>query len=534
MLPATPSFERLALNRVTFGARPSELGEVAEIGWPAWVSQQLDPPAGDEPIVARHLASRTLHIRYAVQLPAGASPGWPAIDETRKLNYLGMPLPAIWEMVSKTEVSVAPNERTRIQQELNAATWIRNTHARYQVREFMADFWNNHFNIGRQEDVYASAALPVFDAEVVRPRALGNFRDLLEAVATSASMLRYLDNAASAANGPTENYVRELLELHTLGRDAYAGVEGFVAPPNVRVGDQRVTERFCDADIVQAARAFSGWTLEHGQDGPDGPLPFTGRFIYNPLQHSQRAGVFMGVDLAPYTAPMSQGRLVLDIVANHPMTAEFVCGKLCRRIFGDNPPQAVVTKAIESWLANRSQPDQIKRVVEVILRDPAIGQPPSKLRRPYEKLMAFFRVTEVIINGYDQAYMALSALGDGVFAWPTPEGRPDHDAHWLSRTANLEYWNLLFKLLQHPAFLTNFTNQMPADARGSAESVVEFWVGRMIGHRLRPEGMRALIDDAMGPIGAMAAFRSKGASNIENALRRLATFIAISPEFAMR
>src|SRR5690606_30299290 len=120
-----------------------------------------------------------------------------AVDERRGLNYLYADLASIWDMISKTEISIAPNERTRIQQELNAATWIRNAHARYQVREFMTDFWANHFNIGRQGDVYAAAALPVYDAQVIRPRVFGNFRDLLEAVATSAAMLRYLNNAAS-------------------------------------------------------------------------------------------------------------------------------------------------------------------------------------------------------------------------------------------------------------------------------------------------------------------------------------------------
>src|SRR5207302_1132074 len=103
-----------------------------------------------------------------------------------------------------------------------------------------------------------------YERNVIRPNALGKFRDLLEAVAKSPAMLFYLDNARSMADtthttlaqgggrkanlarframaalgrlnpeqmkrleqfakqvpqGLNENYGRELLELHTLGVD---------------------------------------------------------------------------------------------------------------------------------------------------------------------------------------------------------------------------------------------------------------------------------------------------------------------------
>ena len=55
--------------------------------------------------------------------------------------------------------------------------------------------------------------------DVIRANALGNFRTMLEAVAQSASMMYYLDNASNTRSGPNENFARELLELHTLGVD---------------------------------------------------------------------------------------------------------------------------------------------------------------------------------------------------------------------------------------------------------------------------------------------------------------------------
>ena len=534
MLPAAPSFERLALNRVTFGAREDDVRRVKDIGWKAWVEEQLTPPDGDEERVAAHIKSRSMHIAYAVQLPAGNSPGWPAVDERRALTYLDADLPQIWEMVAKTEISIAPNERRRIQQELAAATWIRHTHARYQLREFMADFWNTHFNIGRQEDIYGAASLAYFDAHVTRPRVFGNFRDLLEAVAGSAAMLRYLNNAASGSVKPTENYVRELLELHTLGARVYRGVDAPGDMGTVTAGAFKVNAGFTDQDIVQAARAFSGWTVEQGQDGPKGKLPFTGRFVFNPVQHSANAGQFMGVDLTR-AKDIAQGRMILDIVAAHPATAQFVCEKLCRRIFGDAPPPAVIARAAAAWTANRGKPDQIKHVLRAVLLGPEVGAAASKVRRPYERLIALFRTTSMTVHAYDGASDALGDLGDGMFAWPTPDGRPDHDAHWLAKPANLQYWNLMFHLLDHPAFNTSFTDQTPPEVLASPSGVVEHWVGKMVGYTLRPAGMKALMDDVQQEgRGFMAAYRTKGAANIENALRRLVVLIATSPEFAMR
>ncbi len=408
MLPETSSFKHCALSHVTFGASEEDVKHVQDLGWVPWVEAQLNPPPGDEPDVASHIDGRTMRIMYAYRGPAGDSPGWPSIDERRPFNYLKTDVSELWDMVSKTEITIAPNERKRIQEELNADTWIRNTHATYQLREFMTDFWNNHFNIGRQQDIYGSAALPTFDSTVIRPRVFGNFRELLEAVATSTSMLLYLNNAASTAEHPNENYARELLELHTLGRQAYLGLSRSSSKSDTVAG-------FTDDDIIQTSLAFSGWTVCQGQEGPNGRLPFTGAFVYNPVQHNDDAGMFMGVDLSHYKVDMAQGRVILDMVAAHPSTADFVCTKLCRILFGDAPPQYVVDRAKAAWKANQDKPDQLKHVMRAILIEGAeIGAPPSKLRRPYERVIALLRTTNTTVNAYNGAFDAVATLGDGL------------------------------------------------------------------------------------------------------------------------
>jgi uncharacterized protein (DUF1800 family) len=108
--------------------------------------------------------------------------------------------------------------------------------------------------------------LPAYQNQVVLPRALGKFEDLLVATAKSPAMLMYLDNwqsigpdspaatrvrdsrrrvrtgrlAQALPKGINENYARELMELHTLG----------------------VGGGYTQKDVIEVAKCFTGWTIE--------------------------------------------------------------------------------------------------------------------------------------------------------------------------------------------------------------------------------------------------------------------------------
>src|SRR5205085_10816209 len=72
-----------------------------------------------------------------------------------------------------------------------------------QLQEVMTDFWFNHFNVFTQKDAdqwYVSS----YERDVIRPRALGKFRDLLLATAESPAMMFYLDNWLSFGTGAKE------------------------------------------------------------------------------------------------------------------------------------------------------------------------------------------------------------------------------------------------------------------------------------------------------------------------------------------
>src|SRR4051812_10458541 len=193
----------------------------------------------------------------------------------------------------------------------------------------MTDFWENHFNIYAAKGAAEPYYLVDFDQNVIRPNALGKFRDLLEAVAKSPAMLFYLDNARSMADstrptlradnaprvravplgrrgmgaifgipravprpqqqqrqrgGLNENYGRELLELHTLGVDG----------------------GYTQQDVINVARAFTGWTIKPPAQG--------GGFIFRPQVHDAGEKVVLGHRLAAGRG-MEDAEDVLDILA---------------------------------------------------------------------------------------------------------------------------------------------------------------------------------------------------------------------------
>ena len=539
MLPSSPEPLRNALNRLSFGARDVDMQVVNAQGLAAWLNDQFNVPTGDDPDLAAFLASQTMHIEYAAPAPTDMRGTWSAVNEDRPLNYLTAPTQVLFTVARRNGSTYSGSESYRIRQELLAATWIRNTHSRYQLREFMADFWHNHFNIGKNENDIATALLPLYDREAIRPYVFGNFRAMLEANATSPSMLIYLDNWVSTATTPNENYAREIMELHTLGGGNYLGVDLNSAP--YTFGSDGVRSGFTDQDIVQASRALSGWTIKYGQRFNNFTQPLTGEFTYSSGQHNTRAGSILGIDVSGLTGDMAQGRRFLDMIAYHPGTATFVVTKLCRRIFGDSPPQAAIDRGVAAWLTNKTAPDQIRKVIEAI----ALGGPEIysgdrvKLRRPYERLIALARTTNTVVNASTTMTSVLDGMNDGLFAWPAPNGRPDVNDYWLATGANLTTWNLL---LQFPAWATNRTtllDQTPVDGLVSATPLVEYWVGRLVGFALAAPTMTALVADQGGSQGVLAAVRAgmtttAQIARIETALRRLVSMIATTEEFSYR
>lgn len=159
-----------------------------------------------------------MHIQYPAYDYQGLK--WAAVNEDRPFQYLQASGPEMYRITRDALFRSDVQEQMRPLNELGSAIYIRNAHSRYQLREFMADFWLKHFNVAANKGIQGRNALIIYDRDVIRPNVFGNFRKMLEDVSMSLSMLKYLDNAESQAVHPNENYTREIMELHTMGRGA--------------------------------------------------------------------------------------------------------------------------------------------------------------------------------------------------------------------------------------------------------------------------------------------------------------------------
>jgi uncharacterized protein (DUF1800 family) len=368
------------LRRLTYGANPAARDGLRAVGAGAWLDRQLAPAGIDTGAVDAKLAA------------------FPALAMTAQQLYTAYP--------DNASAQLALGQ-------LRVATLVRAVESPAQLQERMVEFWNDHFNVNAQPRVVALLKV-VEDREVMRRYALGRFKDLLLADASSPAMLMYLDNHLSKAGAINENYGRELLELHTLGHD-----NGYVYD-----------------DIVNTARLFTGWTVDYA----------TGTFRYRPANHDTGPITIMGWTRPDTGSGYDHGVAFLSWLAMRPQTAQHVCRKLAVRFVSDDPDPALVDAMVSTWLANDSA---VAPVLRTMVSHPAFAAAAEqKFHRPWDYLAFALRALDarLTVSGDVRDYLGVSArlgsLGQVPFAWPAPNGYPDTAADWLGTGGLLARWNL--------------------------------------------------------------------------------------------
>ncbi|WP_149537077.1 DUF1800 domain-containing protein [Siccirubricoccus phaeus] len=440
-----PALDEAAAHRVlaraAYGARPGEAARLARQGLGPWVEQQLALPA-EEPALLERLDALRLPIRYA---PA---PGEPVISEDRPLRALRASQEENWQLIGTREAPVPPTERERPRLELLAATVLRKVAAEAQLRERLVEFWHDHFHVSTATGPSVLVSIVDHDRRV-RAHALGNFRALLEAMATSPAMLAYLSNASSRAGAPNENYARELLELHTMGRPAYFGAAR-TARDVPKLPDGRPAG-YVDADVWEAARALTGWSIANSQPlDPSRRLPRTGEFAYVAGWHDPYQKRFLGLELEPFAPDMADGRAVLDALATHPATARFVCTKLARFLIGEKAPEAAIARGEREFLRHATAPDQIARVTRALLLGPEITQAGlGRVRRPLDVIAAGARALDLPFTPTLQLLGQMAPAGQLLFGWGAPDGQPVEGWPYLGASALRTRWGIALALGQN-------------------------------------------------------------------------------------
>jgi uncharacterized protein (DUF1800 family) len=449
--------------RAAIRAGREDDARLASEGWQGWVDDQLSKPAEDSTAVRDFLSSSTLKIGYE------AGDGFAALpEEKRPFTTLHKPVRDIWYLAD-WDKKMAWEERIRPGQELVTATVVRAALSDAQLRETVTDFWRDHFSINRYAVEDVQVALPTYDQDVLHKHALGNFREMLEAVSTSTAMLAYLNNASSKASPANENFARELMELHTLGAPAYLH-DKFDKWREVPGALDGLAEGYIDEDVYEAARAFTGWSYEGGQWISEGfNLPKTGEFKYIEAWHDPYQKRVLGVEFESHLGPMVDGKKVLDLVAFHQATARFVCWRLCQRFVSDQPPQELVDSAAALFVEHAREQDQLKTVIRHVLLSDAFKSAPDRLQRPLFLMGAIQRSSGVTLKPDIELVWQLDQMGQKVYAWHSPAGHPQVSGYWQSPGLLVRRWRGINSVWQY------IMDAAPERNWPSADAMIEHW-----------------------------------------------------------
>lgn len=446
-----------ALNRWGFGARPGQADLVRKMGLEAYLNQQLDHQTLDDSDVERLLGELiTLDMTASEMYAVGKRP---------------------------QEVIV----------ELIGATLVRAVYSPRQLYEVMVNFWSEHFSIYHLKGQCSILKTPD-DREVVRPYALGKFRDLLGASAKSPAMLVYLDNAQSRKEHPNENYARELLELHT-----------------VTIGN------YTEDDVKELARVLTGWTVR----------PRTGEYLFSRAVHDSSSKTVMGVTF-PAGGWDADGEKMLDLLSRHPGTARHIASKLLRRFVQDDPTESMVQTIAQVFL---NSDGDIKTVLRAIFALPEFWNAPPKYKRPFEYVISLLRGFDAAVGGTPAGRRnavgdALSVMGHLPFNHPTPDGYNDNGSYWVSNM--LPRWNLAIATAynQAPGLRVNLIRA--ATSKGIKREFGEiagFYVQTLLGRGLSEAEYQTIFNYAT----------KGGVPTLEGpALAETAALIAASPAFQYR
>jgi len=516
------NFKRL--NRVTYGVTEESLKELNSMGWESWVDEQLEPKDADAEV-----DSRIKNFKMTIEWEGrNKRVGFERYFETAK---------NLWQITQTQPIDQFEVHRPAY--EAIAYSWIKQMHSKWQLNEIMVEFWHNHFNVSIESDEAISLLFPIYDREVIRKHTFGNFRKFLEATAKSPCMLFYLDNVHSKASPANENYARELMELHTMGEDAYVNhlYQDWEDVPGAKEGKPI---GFIDEDIYEIARAFTGWSVGHKMKWTEEAVPATGEFFYNDTVHDHYQKRIFGVDFDSHRAPMQDALDVLDMVASHPATGKFLCKKLCTWLISDNPPQSIIDKAVKVWNDNYEADDQIQKVVKVILMSKEFETGlDSKIKRPNVVMSSFFRTVGVEFMPFADYYWYLQQMGYAQYNWGPPTGQPDNSEYWVNSYMMLKRWNILGGTVYAHDSYDEVHMDLPKSTPiiDDLGETIQYWAKKMHGKPLSEKALAPLKKVMWEDIDYDTTFgkiRKNHPKWYDHKLRALIAMLACSPEFQKR
>ncbi|MBI3411087.1 MAG: DUF1800 domain-containing protein [Planctomycetes bacterium] len=392
------------------------------------------------------------------------------------------------------------------------ALWLyRMLQSPHPLREKMTLFWHNHFATSNAK--VRNAGYMIGQYELSRRHALGSFRTLLQEMSHDPAMMVWLDTTQSRRGQPNENYARELMELFSLGIN------------NIR----RPAERnYTEQDIREAARAFTGWSLQNGQA------------VFRENEHDDGEKNVLG------QRGRWQSRDIVRICLEQEATSFFIVRKLFRFLVSETVP---ATAELLTPLARqfRESDYDFAALVERVLRSNLFFSAQvhrTRIKAPVDFALGIVRGLEGHLEdanpqhrlGTTALASALDGLGQKLFYPPSVAGW-DGGRAWLNGQTFLLRQNLALALTSTTddrfGRRTDPAARVRRHHRGTDAAQVDFFVRLFLQNDV-PASARTRITDYMKNAASRsypAFWTSEDAA--DHRTRALAHMVLCLPEFQL-
>ena len=251
------------------------------------------------------------------------------------------------------------------------------------LREKMTLFWHDHFATSIQQ-------------------AIGNFKELTQAILLDPAMMLYLDTESSKKGKPNENFAREVMELFTLGEGNYT-----------------------EEDIRQAARAFTGYQLNR----------MNGNVVHNRRQWDGTPKTIFG-KTGEY-----DGKDVINLIFEKPGVATFMARKVWEYFVYDNPAPAAIEALGKTLRDANYQMEPLLR--EILLSKEFYSEAAirSQIKSPIQFAIQLLKELEIDVPPTGFPIKAQQELGQVLFMPPNVAGW-DWGQAWINTNTLLTRYNL--------------------------------------------------------------------------------------------
>ncbi|WP_233843178.1 DUF1800 domain-containing protein [Dyella sp. 2HG41-7] len=398
------------LRRDTFGLDSATIERYRELGRTRFLDQQL--AGGDDPLppaVAPLINSYEVYNTSPAKLVAEYR------DEQKKVKEVDAADTNAKDMAKKD----FQKYRRELYRQSAEIELLRAIYGGNQLKEQMVWFWLNHFNIYAAKGGVGLFAAD-YEEDVIRPNALGKFKDLVMATLESPAMQLYLDNAHNIRGKTNENYARELMELHTLG----------------------VNAGYTQQDVQQLSLILTGAGIvpqreRNVVDGIDGNflnqrpgIVRNGLFVFLPGRHDFSDKQFLGHTIKG--SGFNEIKQAVDLIVAQPACAQFISRQLAAYFVSDNPPPALVDAMAKTF---QNTDGDIAAVLRTMFLSKYITQGEAKkFKDPTQFLVSAMRLSYdgKPISNADPLVNWLNQMAEPVYGHITPDGWASDDASWSS------------------------------------------------------------------------------------------------------